>query len=62
LITTSAARSSKFSLAPVAMADTVAMLAGHTTMRSGAPEPLATGEVHSSSPNTRNCPSRAPYS
>ena len=59
LMTTSAARSSRFSLAPVAIADSVAMLAGQTTMRRGAPEPLASGEVHSSSPNTRSWPSRA---
>ncbi len=50
LITTSAARSSRLSEAPLAMADTVPMEQGHTTICFGAAEPDATGENHASLP------------
>ena len=50
LITTSAARSSRLSEVPLAMAETVPMEQGQTTICLGAAEPEATGENHSSLP------------
>src|SRR5690554_2318606 len=55
LITTSAARSIKVSLLPVAIALKVPVEHGHTTMRLGADDPEAMGENHSSFPYTCNC-------
>ena len=43
---TSAARSIRLLLAPVAMADKLPVEHGHTTIGTGAPDPLATGAVH----------------
>ena len=54
LIITSAARSIRLLLAPVAMAESEPEEQGQTTIERGAAEPLATGANHSCSPKTRN--------
>jgi|GEM_PF-3980180 len=46
--------------APVAMADSVPVEHGTTTIALGAPEPEATGDIQSSLPYTRICPADAP--
>src|SRR5690606_41622804 len=58
---TSAARSIRLLLAPQAIADSVPVLQGQTTMAEGAPEPEATGLVQSGLPYTRICPALAWY-
>ena len=59
LMTTSAARSTRLSLAPVAIADKVPVEQGHTTICFGAAEPDATGENHSSLPHAMIWPALA---
>ena len=54
LMVTSAARSIRLLLVPAAMEASVPVVQGHTTMARGALEPLASGAVHSSRPNTRS--------
>ncbi|MNI52348.1 hypothetical protein D3C73_1071200 [compost metagenome] len=57
---TSAARSIRLLQAPVAIADRVPVEHGTTTIAAGLPEPEATGDIQSSFPYTRICPSAAP--
>jgi hypothetical protein len=56
---TSAARSIRLSDRPWAIAASVPIEHGHTTMASAGFEPEATGAFQSSRPNTRSWPSRA---
>ncbi|MEZ5459498.1 MAG: hypothetical protein R3E65_09375 [Steroidobacteraceae bacterium] len=58
-MTTSAALLQQVVAGADSVGEMVAMLQGQTIMVRGAPEPLATGDVHSSSPNTRSWPSAA---
>ena len=57
---TSAARSMRLLLAPVAMAERVPVEQGQTTMAAGALEPDAGGAIQSLWPNTRTWPGAAP--